>query len=124
MMAGDSLILLLINKKDTKYDEEKGEDVPLEDPITRWKNLLGPPNPEDAKTEAPESLHAVYGVDAIKNGFTGSDDAKLANKERDIFKFAIPEKIPEFKYEKEKVTLDHLFKFVFPSNLEHSDSTG
>ena len=78
-MAGDSLILLLINKKDTKYDEEKGEDVPLEDPITRWKNLLGPPNPEDAKTEAPESLHAVYGVDAIKNGFTGSDDAKLAN---------------------------------------------
>ena len=37
---------------------------------------------------------------------------------------SIPEKIPEFKYERNKVTLEDLFKFIYPPNLDHSNSTG
>ena len=124
LSAGESKVLLLINKVDTKYDEEKEEEVKLDDPIKRWKALIGPSDPETAKTDAPESLRALYGVDLIRNGFHGSDDPRAANKERDVFKFSIPEKIPEFKYERYKITIDHLLKFCFPPNLEHSNVTG
>jgi len=97
----------------------------MEDPITRFKKLLGNKNPPEAKTESADSLRAKYGLDIIKNGFWGSDDPKSANKERDIFKFPIPEKIPDFfNYDWYKVTIDNLFKFIFPANLEHSNSTG
>ena len=33
-MCADSLVLLLINKVDSKFDPETNEDVVLEDPIT------------------------------------------------------------------------------------------
>ena len=69
-------------------------------------------------------MRGKYGKDAIKNGFWGSDDAKAANKERDVFLLPIPEKPPEFKYIKTKVTIDNILKFMFPPNLEHSNSTG
>ena len=74
--------MLLINKVDKKYDEEKEEEVKLEDPIKRWKRLLGNKDPAEAKAQEPDSLRAKYGVDAIKNGFYCSDDPKSANKER------------------------------------------
>ena len=48
--------MILINKHDSKFDAEKGEEVKLEDPITRFKKLLGNKNPAEAKTEAPNSL--------------------------------------------------------------------
>ena len=124
LTAGESKILLLINKVETTYDEEKEEEVKLEDPITRWKKLIGPSDPEEAKGENENCLRALYGEDLIRNGFHGSDDPRAANKERDIFKFSIPEKIPEFKYERYKVTMDHLLRFCYPPNLEHSDVTG
>lgn len=63
-------------------------------------------------------------MDLIKNGFWGSDDAKAANKERDVFLFPIPERPPEFTYERNKVTMGSILKFLFPPNLEHSNSTG
>ncbi len=56
----------------------------------------------------------------MKNAVHGSDNAIDANKERDIFKFNIPQKVPEFKFEKFKVTLDMLMKFIYPPNLEHA----
>lgn len=60
----------------------------------------------------------------IKNAFWGSDDPISANKERDIFLFPIPERPPEFQYIKTKVSLKNILKFMFPPNLEHSNSTG
>ena len=69
-------------------------------------------------------MRGVYGKDNIRNAFWGSDDAKAANKERDIFLLPIPERPPEFKYIKTKVTIDNILKFMFPPNLEHSNSTG
>jgi len=136
---------LLINKVEKVYDEALNDEVKLESPIIRWKQLIGNKDPEVAKTEEalpapdvpnPESetgemmkstqsrLRAVYAKDTIKNAFWGSDDAKAANKERDIFLLPIPERPPEFKYIKTKVTIDNILKFMFPPNLEHSNSTG
>jgi hypothetical protein len=53
MMTAESIVLLLINKVDKVWDEEKQEDVKLESPIVRWKNLIGNKDPEVAKTEDP-----------------------------------------------------------------------
>jgi len=64
-------------------------------------------------------LRAKYGVDRIKNEFHGSDSPYEANKERDIFKFPIPQKIPDFSYNKFKVTIEYLWRFLYPPNLEH-----
>lgn len=50
MMTSESIVLLLINKVDTIWDEEKQEDVVLESPIVRWKKLIGNKDPETAKT--------------------------------------------------------------------------
>lgn len=89
MKSGDSIVLLLINKTDVKIDPETREETKLEDPITRFKKLLGKLDPEEAKAEDENSLRAKYGVSLIPQGagFWGSDNARAANKERDIFKF-------------------------------------
>lgn len=116
--------MVLINKVESVYDEAKEENVKLESPIIRWKNLIGNRDPNEAKANEPKSLRALYGVDIIKNAFHGSDDPKSANKERDIFLFPIPERPPEFQYIRTKVTMDTILKFLFPPNLEHSNSTG
>ena len=109
----------------------------------RWKRLVGHRDPDQAKTEEPlpgpnkfneetkeeekttvPMLRATYGRDVIRNAFWGSDDAKSANRERDVFLLPIPERPPEFKYIRTKVTIDNILKFMFPPNLEHSNSTG
>jgi hypothetical protein len=53
MTTADSIVLLLINKVDTVWSEEKQEDVKLESPIVRWKQLIGNKDPDAAKTEEP-----------------------------------------------------------------------
>ena len=96
-MTAESEVLLLVNSVDSLPAEEDGEeDIKLESPVVRWKKLIGDKSPDYCKEEEPESLRAIYGKDAILNGFWGSDDAKAANKERDIFLFPIPERPPEF----------------------------
>jgi hypothetical protein len=120
-------VLLLVNRYNTVLadpNDENSEEVTLESPIARWKALLGDKNPEEAKTENPESLRALYGQDLIKNAFYGSDDERAANKERDIFLFPIPERPPEFEYITTKISIDMILKFLYPPNLEHSNSSG
>ena len=58
------------------------------------------------------------------NGFHGSDDATAANKERDIFLFQIPERPPAFTYDKAKISIDTIYSFLYPTNLEHANATG
>lgn len=143
MMTAESIILLLINKVEHVWDQEAQEEVKLDTPIVRWKRLIGHRDPDHAKTEEPlpgpnkwneetkeeekttvPMLRGTYGRDVIRNAFWGSDDAKSANKERDVFLLPIPERPPEFKYIRTKVTIDNILKFMFPPNLEHSNSTG
>jgi hypothetical protein len=84
-------------------------------------------NPETNELEDVEGqprLRGVFGKNIIKNALWGSDDAKAANKERDVFLLPIPEKPPEFSYVRTKVGIKNILKFMFPPNLEHSNSTG
>lgn len=50
-----------------------------------------------------------------------SDDILQANKERDIFKFPIPQKIPDFKFDKYMISKGMILKFLHPPHIEHSD---
>lgn len=83
--------------------------------------MIGPTNPEVAKREDPESLRAKFGTDIMRNEFYGSDTKTAANKERDIFMFPIPQKIPDFHFDKFKISLEMLIKFLYPLNIEHSN---
>ena len=49
MTSGDCLVLLLTHE--------------TEDPIKKWKEMIGDKDPEKAKSDNPESLRAIYGVD-------------------------------------------------------------
>jgi nucleoside diphosphate kinase len=87
-MTAESIIMLLVNKVDSiqNPNDPDGEELKLDAPVIRWKQCIGDKLPEIAK-ENPNNLRGKYGVDVIKNGLHGSDDAKAANKERDIFLF-------------------------------------
>jgi nucleoside diphosphate kinase len=49
--------------------------------ILGWRALLGPTNSLTAKTEAPESLRALYGIDGTQNAAHGSDSPESAARE-------------------------------------------
>lgn len=66
-------------------------------------------------------MRAKFGKTILKNELHGSDTPSDANKERDVFKFPIPQKIPEFHFDKMKLKMETLFKFLFPPNLEHAN---
>jgi murein L,D-transpeptidase YafK len=51
MQTAESIVLLLINKVEEVWDEERGEDVKLESPIVRWKQLIGDKDPEVARSQ-------------------------------------------------------------------------
>ncbi len=124
MMTSESIVMLLVNSKDKVENPEDpdGEEITLEAPVKRWKALIGNRDPDVARES--EGLRGVYGKDPILNAFHGADDAKAANKERDVFLFPIPERPPEFEYLRTKVSIETIFKFLFPPNLEHANSTG
>ena len=75
-----------------------------ENPIKKWKKIIGNLDPVEAKVNFflnnflisiiqkldPTCLRAVYGQTILKNEFHGSDSPFDSNKEREIFKFAIP----------------------------------
>jgi nucleoside diphosphate kinase len=88
LMTAESIIMLLVNKVDSVPNphDPDGEEIKLDAPVVRWKQCIGDKLPEIAK-ENPNNLRGKYGIDVIRNGLHGSDDAKAANKERDIFLF-------------------------------------
>ena len=83
--------------------------------------MTGPTNQVQAKTEAPSSFRALHGEDAIKNAVYCSEDSFGANKDRDIFYFPIPQKVPEFIFDKFLISKEMLWKFLHPVHLEHSN---
>lgn len=105
--TGESLVLLLSHS--------------TSDPISTLKTVVGAKDPEVAKKNDPNSLRAKYGKDIIKNEFYASDDQMIANKERDIFRFPIPQKQPVLKMDRYKIGLETLWTFLHPKNMEHSD---
>jgi nucleoside-diphosphate kinase len=102
--TGDSVVLLLSHQS--------------KDPISSFKELAGDKDPVKAEEG---TLRKKYGVSLVKNEVYCSDDHLGANKDRDIFKFPLPQKIPDFTFDRWKVSLEMLFKFLHPPNIEHSD---
>ena len=49
MLTADSLVLLLVNKTETVWNDEKQEYVKLDSPIGRLKKLIGDKDPNLAK---------------------------------------------------------------------------
>lgn len=81
MMSGECCVMVLTNAPDSPGD-----------PIAKWKNIIGPMVPEEAKKSNPESLRGKYGTTIIKNEFHGSDNLVEANKERNIFHLPVPQR--------------------------------
>lgn len=69
MLSGECCVMVLVNAEGSEGD-----------PIVKWKRMIGPMNPEDAKKANAESLRGKYGKSLIKNELHGSDNLVEANK--------------------------------------------
>ncbi|XP_067300716.1 thioredoxin domain-containing protein 6 isoform X2 [Pseudorasbora parva] len=56
-----------------------------EDVIPAWREFIGPPDIEEAKTQQPESLRAQYGTETLLNALHGSTDSEQASRELAFF---------------------------------------
>lgn len=56
-----------------------------EDAVGRWRQIIGPCDPEEARQIAPESLRAIYGAKRDSNAFHGSDNPEEVERESDFF---------------------------------------
>ena len=57
-----------------------------EEAVANWRDMLGPPKMEDARSDAPESLRAQYSVEGTDlNQIHGADTTENAQKELDFF---------------------------------------
>merc|ERR1719235_152133 len=53
--------------------------------ISKWQGLMGPESPDQARSEAPRSIRAMFGQDAVKNVVYGSESAAAVEAEIDFF---------------------------------------
>jgi nucleoside-diphosphate kinase len=75
LMMSNSVMLIVL----------EGDDV-----ITRWRNAIGPTDPNEARKIAHDTLRSKYGGDTIeKNGFHGSDSIQSSKIEIDWMKSVI-----------------------------------
>nr|CAH7728772.1 unnamed protein product [Callosobruchus chinensis] len=57
-----------------------------EDAVNRWRELMGPCDPIEARKTHPQSLRAIYGKDSTAtSGFHGSHTAEQVNREARFF---------------------------------------
>ncbi|CAF4390870.1 unnamed protein product [Rotaria sp. Silwood2] len=52
-----------------------------EDAVQALREIMGPVDPVRAKTDAPESIRAIYGLDIMRNGLHASSNNKHAREE-------------------------------------------
>jgi nucleoside-diphosphate kinase len=50
-----------------------GMELIANNAIQKWRDFIGPTNTEKARSEAPNSLRALFGTDGTKNAVHGSD---------------------------------------------------
>merc|ERR1711959_202770 len=53
--------------------------------VAVWNEIMGPADPNEARSTAPSSLRAVFGTDAVQNAVHGSRAGQESIKERDFF---------------------------------------
>ncbi len=56
MLSGECCVMVLVNA-----------DGATGDPVLKWKEIIGPSNPDEDKKNKPNSLRAKYGTTLIKN---------------------------------------------------------
>ncbi|XP_074855959.1 nucleoside diphosphate kinase homolog 7 isoform X2 [Carettochelys insculpta] len=56
-----------------------------DDAVSEWKKLLGPANSVVARSEAPDSIRAMFGTDGIRNAAHGPDSLASAARELELF---------------------------------------
>merc|ERR1711904_559457 len=52
---------------------------------SKWRAMMGPEAPDQARREAPRSIRAMFGQDTVRNAVYGSDGAASAEGEIDFF---------------------------------------
>lgn len=58
-----------------------GMELVAESAVDKWRALIGPTNTQKAKTDAPDSLRALFGTDGTKNAVHGSDSPASMKRE-------------------------------------------
>jgi nucleoside-diphosphate kinase len=66
-------------------DVVTGMELVQEDGVNRFRDLIGPTNSQDAKREAPNTLRALFGSDAMRNGIHGSASGTDFNRESELY---------------------------------------
>ncbi|CAG9321915.1 NME7_3 [Blepharisma stoltei] len=62
-----------------------GMELIAENAVPRWRELMGPTNPNTARVDAPRSLRAVFGTEGSHNAVHGSDAPASATREINFF---------------------------------------
>lgn len=62
-----------------------GMELVAEDAVTKWRELIGPTNTQNAKAQAPSSLRALFGTDGTRNAVHGSDSQGSMKREVDFW---------------------------------------
>jgi len=55
------------------------------DAVKRWREILGPTDPTDARRDHPRSVRAQYGANVTRNACHGSDSTEAAQRELNFF---------------------------------------
>ena len=66
-------------------DVVTGMERVKEDAVNSFRDLIGPTNSQDAKRDAPYSLRAMFGADAMRNGIHGSAAGTDYSNEANLF---------------------------------------
>lgn len=62
-----------------------GMELVAEDAVSRFRDVIGPTNSQEAKAVAPRTLRAAFGSDAMRNAIHGSASSADYQKEASIF---------------------------------------
>ena len=58
-----------------------GLELVAKEAVTKWREVIGPTNTAVAKTQAPNSIRAKFGVDGTNNAVHGSDSSASYQRE-------------------------------------------
>lgn len=66
-------------------DVATGMELVAENAVQRWRQVMGPTSTAQAKSQAPNTMRAVFGSDDTRNAVHGSDSGPSWRTESDLF---------------------------------------
>jgi len=73
------------NQNFLQSDVSTGLEIVASNALQSWKSLIGPEDASRAKQEAPQSIRALFGSDAVRNAVHASDSFQQKKAETDLF---------------------------------------